>query len=149
MTFIVQFSYSIFVSRFDITMARSTVLVGFDASTASYDVDFRVMLLVVGLKVGSSVNSVSESAFESVFDSGVGEVVGVDVLLFIVANSASLKVTFRLVRTIFLTGSHSLKMVVASYPTSHSFSDRGAILPSCLACGLSAYAAHPKVLICL
>jgi hypothetical protein len=33
-------------------MARSTVLVDFDAPTAFYNVDFRVMLLVVGLKVG-------------------------------------------------------------------------------------------------
>jgi hypothetical protein len=60
-----------------------------------------------------------------------------------------LKVTFRLVRTILLTGFYNLKMVVASYLTSHSFSDRGVILPSCLACDLSAYAAHLKILICL
>jgi len=149
MTFIVQSSYSTSVSRSGITIIRLTVLVGFDAPTAFYNVDFRVMLLVVGLKVGSSVDSVSESAFESVFDLGIDEIVGVDILLFVVASSASLKVTFRLVRTILLTGFHSLKMVVASYPTSHSFSDRGAILPSCLTCGLSAYAAHPKVLIYL
>jgi hypothetical protein len=126
------------VSRSGIIIARLTVLVGFDAFTTSYDVDFRVILLVVGLKVGLSVNSVSESAFESVFDLGVNEIVGVDILLFVVASSASLKMTFRLVRTILLAGFYSLKMVVASYPTSHSFSNRGAILPSCLACGLSA-----------
>src|SRR5258708_23901916 len=96
----------------------------------------------------SAFESVSDSASDSVFNSGVGEVVG-SVMQFVVASSASLKVTFRLVRTILLTGSHSLNMVVASYPSSHSFSDRGASLPSCLACGLSAYAAHPKVLICL
>jgi hypothetical protein len=40
-------------------------------------------------------------------------------------------------------------MVVASYPNSHYFSDRGANLSSFLIYGLSAYAAHPKVLICL
>jgi hypothetical protein len=137
------------MSRSNITMARSTVLVGFDASTIFCDVDFRVMLLVVGLKVGLLVDLVSESAFESVFDLGVSEVVGVDILLFVIASSASLKMTFRLVRTILLTRFHSLKMVVASYPTSYSFSDRGAILPSCLACGLSAYTAHLKILICL
>jgi hypothetical protein len=55
-------------------MARSTVLVDFDAPTASCDVDFRVMLRVVGRKVGWSV-----------FNPGVGEIVG-----------ASLKVTSRL-----------------------------------------------------
>jgi hypothetical protein len=130
-------------------MTRSTVLIGFDALTTFYNVDFRVMLLVVGLKVDLSVDSISESAFESVFDLGVNEIVGVDILLFVVVSSASLKVTFRLVRTILLTKSHSLKIVVASYSTSHSFSDRGAILPSCLICGLSAYAAHLKVLIYL
>src|SRR5450432_1422914 len=107
------------------------------------------MFLVVGLKISLLIDSVSESAFESVFDLGIDEIVGVDILLFVVATSALLKVTFRLVRTILLTRSHSLKMMVASYPISHSFSDRGAILPSCLACGLSAYATHLKVLICL
>jgi hypothetical protein len=39
------------MSRSGITMARSTVLVDFDALTTFYDVDFRVILLVVGLKV--------------------------------------------------------------------------------------------------
>jgi hypothetical protein len=154
------------VSRSGITMARSTVLVGFDAPTASCDVDFRVMLLVVGLKIGWSVNSMLDSAFKSVSDSAsdstfdsavsdtvvsvivVGEVVGLAMHLA-GTSSASLKLTSRLVRTIFLTESHSLNMVVASYPNSHYFSDRGANLPSSLACGLSAYAAHPKVLICL
>jgi hypothetical protein len=145
-------------------MARSIVLVGFDAPIASCDVDFRVMLLVVGLKVGWSVDlmldsafesvsdSASDSAFDSAFDSVVGEVVGevVDLAMHLAGVSlVSLKLISRLVRTIFLTGSHSLNMVVASYPNSHCFSDRGANLPSFLACGLSAYAAHPKVLICL
>jgi hypothetical protein len=130
-------------------MVRLTVLIGFDAPTAFYNVDFRVMLLVVGLKIGSLVNLVSESAFESVFDLRVNEVVGIDILLFVVISSASLKVTFRLVRTILLIEFYSLKMVVTSYSTSHSFLNRGVILPSCLAYGLSAYAAHLKVLICL
>jgi hypothetical protein len=146
-------------------MARSTVLVDFDALTASCDVDFRVMLLVVGLKlVGWSVDSMLDSAFESVSDSAsdsafdsaldlaldsvVGEVVGPAMHLAGV-SSALLKLTSRLVRTVLLTGFHSLNMVVASYPNSHSFSDRDANLPSSLACGLSAYVAHPKVLICL
>jgi hypothetical protein len=39
------------MSRSDIIMARLTVLVDFDAPTTFYDIDFRVMLLVVGLKV--------------------------------------------------------------------------------------------------
>jgi hypothetical protein len=146
-------------------MARSIVLVDFDALTAFCDVDFRVMLLVVGLKVGWSVNlildsafelvsdSVSDSAFDSAFDLVVsevvvGEVVGLAMHLAGV-SSALLKLTSRLVRTIFLTGFHSLNMVVASYFNSYCFSDRGANLPSSLACGLSAYAAYPKVLICL
>jgi hypothetical protein len=95
-------------------------------------------------------DSASDSAFDSAFDSGIGSVVG-DVVGVVgpAASSASLKVTFRLIRTALLTGSYSLNMVVASYPSSHSFSDRDAILPSSLACGFSAYAAHPKVLICL
>ena len=93
-------------------------------------------------------DSASDSASDSVFDSGVDEIVG-SAMQFAVANSVSLKTTFRLVRTILLTRSHSLNMVVASYPNSHSFLDRGVILPSFLACDLSAYAAHPKVLICL
>jgi hypothetical protein len=148
-------------------MARSTVLIDFDALTASYDVDFRVMLLVVGLKlVGWSVNSMLDSAFESVSDSAsdsafdstigdliigeivVGEIVGLAMHLA-GASSALLKLTSRLVRTIFLTGFYNLNMMVASYPNSYCFSDRGAILPSFLACGLSAYVAHPKVLIYL
>jgi hypothetical protein len=147
-------------------MARSIVLVDFDALTASCDVDFRVMLLVVGLKIGWSVNSMLDSVFESVSDSAsdsafdsavsdsvidevvVGEVVGLAMHLA-GASSALLKLTSRLVRTVLLTGSHSLNMVVASYPNSHSFSDRSANLPSSLACDLSAYTAYPKVLICL
>jgi hypothetical protein len=95
-------------------------------------------------------DSASDSAFDSAFDSGVGSVIGdVVVLVGPAASSALLKVIFRLIRTAFLTGSHSLNMVEASYPSSYSFSDRGAILPSVLACGLSAYAAHSKILICL
>jgi hypothetical protein len=154
------------MSRSGITMARSTVLVGFDALTTSYDVDFRVMLLVVGLKIGWSVNSMLDSAFKSVsdsasdsaFDSAVGDIVVGEVVVGEIvglamhlagASSALLKLTSRLVRTIFLTGSHNLNMMVASYPNSYCFSDRGANLPSSLVCGLSAYAAHPKVLICL
>jgi hypothetical protein len=145
------------VSRSGITMARSTELVDFDAPTASCDVNFRVMLLVVGLKlVGWSVDLMLDSAFESVsdsaFDSVIGEVVGevVGLTMHLAgASSASLKLISRLVRTVLLTEFHNLNMVVASYPNSHSFSDRGTNLPSSLACGLSAYAAHPKVLICL
>jgi hypothetical protein len=151
------------VSRSGITMARSTVLVDFDALTAFCDVDFRVMLLVVGLKlVGWSVNLMLDSAFESVSDSAsdsafdsavndsvigeivVGEVVGLAMHLA-GASSASLKLISRLVRTIFLTGFHSLNMVVASYSNSYCFSDRDANLLSSLACDLSAYVAHPKV----
>jgi hypothetical protein len=152
------------VSRSGITMARLTVLVDFDAPTASCDVDFRVMLLVVGLKVGWSVDSMLDSAFESVSDSAsdsaldsavgsvVGEVVGevVGLAMHLAgASLVSLKLISRLVRTIFLIGFYSLNMVVVSYPNSHCFSDRGVNLLSSLACGLSAYAAHPKVLICL
>ena len=98
-------------------------------------------------------DSSSDSAFDSAFDSVVGEVVVGEVVGLAMhlagASSASLKLTFRLVRTIFLTGSHSLNMVVASYSNSYCFSDRGTNLFSSLAYGLSAYAAHPKVLICL
>jgi hypothetical protein len=98
----------------------------------------------------SASDSVSDSAFDSAFDSGVGLVVGdVVVLVGPIASSVLLKVTFRLIRTAFLIGFHSLNMVEASYLSSHSFSDRGAILLSALACGLSVYAAYPKVLICL
>jgi hypothetical protein len=153
------------VSRSGIIMARSTVLIDFDAFTASCNVDFRVMFLVVGLKlVGWSVDlmlnsafesvsdSVSDSAFDSAFDLVVGEVVSevVGLVMHLAgASSALLKLISRLVRTIFLTGFHNLNIVVASYSNSHCFSDRGANLPFSLACGLSAYAAHPKVLICL
>jgi hypothetical protein len=157
------------MSRSGITMARSTVLVDFDAPIASCDVDFRVMFLVVGLKlVDWSVNLMLDSAFKSVsdsasdsafdsaldsaldsaFDSVVGEVVG-PVMHLAVASLVLLKLTSRLVRIILLTGFHSLNMVVVSYFNSYNFSDRGANLPSSLACDLSAYAAHPKVLICL
>jgi hypothetical protein len=102
------------------------------------------MLLVVGLKVGWSVDlmldsafesvsdSVSDSAFDSAFDLVVGEVVGevVGLAMHLVgASLASLKLTSRLVRTIFLTGSHSLNMVVALYSNSYYFLDRGANLP--------------------
>jgi hypothetical protein len=96
----------------------------------------------------SAFDSALDSALDSAFDLVVGEVVGPAMHLAVV-SLASLKLTSRLVRTVLLTGSHSLNMVVASYPNSHSFSDRGANLPSSLACGLSAYAAHPKILICL
>jgi hypothetical protein len=138
-------------------MARLTVLVDFDAPITSYNVDFRVMLLVVGLKVGWSVNSVLDSAFKSASDSAVGdsvigeifgEVVGLAMHLA-GASSASLKLISRLVRTIFLTRSYSLNMVVVSYPNNHCFSDRDINLPSSLACDLSAYVTHPKILICL
>jgi hypothetical protein len=153
------------VSRSDITIARLTVLVDFDALTASCDVDFHVMLLVVGLKVGWSVDSMLDSAFESVSDSAsdsafdsavgdtvvgevVGEVVGL-VMHLAGASLALLKLTSRLVRTIFLTRFYSLNMVVASYLNNHCFSDRGVNLSSSLACGLSAYVTYSKVLICL
>jgi hypothetical protein len=98
----------------------------------------------------SASDSTSDSGFDSAFDSGVGSVIDDVVgLVGLAASSASLKVTFRLIRTALLTGFHSLNMVVASYSSSHSFSNRGAILPSSLVCGLSAYAAYLKVLICL
>jgi hypothetical protein len=98
----------------------------------------------------SAFESVSDSVSDSAFDSEIGSVIN-DVIVLIgpAASSASLKVTFRLIRTALLTKSHNLNMVEASYPSSHSFSDRNAILPSSLAYDLSAYAAHPKVLICL
>src|ERR1700733_2940974 len=101
--------------------------------------------------VSDSVSdSASDSAFDSAFDSGVSSVVS-DVIVLVgpAASSVLLKVTFRLIRTALLIGFYSLNMVEASYPSSHSFSNRDTILPSVLACGLSAYAAHPKVLICL
>jgi hypothetical protein len=103
----------------------------------------------------SAFESVSDSASDSAFDSAVGDSVVSEVFGEIVglamhlagASSASLKLISRLVRTIFLTGFHSLNMVVTSYSNSHCFSDRSANLPSSLACGLSAYAAHPKVFV--
>jgi hypothetical protein len=97
-------------------------------------------------------DSASDSAFDSAFDLVVGEIVGevVGLVMHLAgASLVSLKLTFRLVRTIFLTGFYSLNMVVASYFNSHCFSDRDANLPFSLACGLSAYVTHPKVLICL
>jgi hypothetical protein len=106
----------------------------------------------------SAFKSVSDSASDSAFDSAVGDIVIGEVIVGEVvglvthlagASSASLKLISRLVCTIFLIEFYSLNMVVASYLNSHYFSDRGANLPSSLACGLSAYAAHPKVLICL
>jgi hypothetical protein len=151
-------------------MVRLTVLVDFDAFTAFCDVDFRVMLLIVGLKIGWSVNlmldsafksvsdSVSDSAFDSAFDLIISEIVVGEVVVGEIvglamhlagASSALLKLTSRLVRTIFLTGSYSLNIVMASYSNSYYFSDRNTNLPSSLACGLSAYIAYPKVLIYL
>src|SRR5271154_329634 len=104
------------------TMARSAVLIGSDTPTASCDVDFLVILRVVGLKVGFSVGSVvAWLVVLVVVDEGIEPAV---------TNSASLKMTFRLVRTILLTGSHSRNIVMASYSSSHSFSDRGPSLPS-------------------
>src|ERR1700722_13585227 len=98
-------------------------------------------------------DSTSDSAFDSAFDSVIGEIIVSEIVGLAMhlagASSALLKLTSRLVRTIFLTGFHSLNMVIASYPNSHYFSDRNANLPSSLACDLSAYATHPKVLICL
>jgi hypothetical protein len=98
----------------------------------------------------SAFELVSDSASDSAFDSGVGSIIN-DVIVLVgpAISSILLKVTFRLIRTALLTGFYSLNMVEASYPNSYSFSDRGAILLSSLICGLSAYAAHPKVLICL
>jgi hypothetical protein len=97
-------------------------------------------------------DSTSDSAFDSAFDLIVSEVVSevVDLIMHLAgASSASLKLISRLVRTIFLTGFYNLNMVVASYLNSYCFSDRGANLLSFLVCGLSAYAAYPKVLIYL
>jgi hypothetical protein len=97
----------------------------------------------------SAFKSVSDSAFNLVIgEIIVSEVVGLAMHLTS-ASSALLKLISRLVRTVLLTGFHSLNMVVASYPNSHSFSDRGTNLPSFLIYDLSAYAAHPKVLIYL
>jgi hypothetical protein len=107
-------------------MARSTVLVDFDAPNASCDVDFRVMLLVVGLKIGWSINSLLGSVLNSMLDPELvsaldlalvltldlalvlapDSVVGDVVVPGMAASSASLKLTFRLVRTVLLTGSH-------------------------------------------
>jgi hypothetical protein len=105
----------------------------------------------------SAFKSVSDSASDSAFDSAVGDLVIGEVFGEVVglaihlagASLALLKLTSRFVRTIFLTGFYNLNMMVASYPNSHCFSDRGTNLPFSLICGLSAYAAHPKVLICL
>ena len=98
----------------------------------------------------SASDSVFNSAFDSAFDLGINSVIGdVVVLIGPAASSALLKVTFRLIRTALLTGFYNLNIVEASYFNSHSFSDRNAILLSILACDLSAYTVHPKVLICL
>jgi hypothetical protein len=105
----------------------------------------------------SAFESVSDSAFDSAFDSAVGDSVIGEVFGEVVglamhlagASLALLKLISRLVRRIFLTRSYSLNMVVASYFNSYCFSDRGANLSSSLICGLSAYTAYPKVLICL
>jgi hypothetical protein len=98
-------------------------------------------------------DSASDSTFDSTFDSVIGEIVVSKVVGLAMhlagASSVLLKLISRFVRTILLTESHSLNMVVASYPNSHCFSDRSANLPSSLVCDLNAYAAHPKVLICL
>jgi hypothetical protein len=97
-------------------------------------------------------DSASDSAFDSAFDSVISEIVSevVGLAMHLAGvSSALLKLTSRLVRTIFLTGSHNLNIVIASYPNSHYFSDRDANLSSSLAYDLSAYAAHPKVLIYL
>jgi hypothetical protein len=97
-------------------------------------------------------DSASDSAFDSAFDSVVGEVVSevVGLAMHLAGtSSALLKLTSRLVRTIFLTGSYSLNIVVASYSNNHCFSDRNTNLSSSLTCDLSAYVTHPKVLICL
>jgi hypothetical protein len=91
---------------------------------------------------------VSDSAFDSIIGEVVSEIVGL-VMHLAIASLALLKLISRLVRTVLLTESYNLNMVVASYFNSHSFSDRGANLPSSLVCDLSAYATHPKVLICL
>jgi hypothetical protein len=107
--------------------------------------------------LNSAFKSVSDSASDSAFDSAfdlivseivVGEVVGLAIHLAS-TSSASLKLISRFVRTIFLTESYNLNMVVASYPNNHCFSDRDTNLLSSLACGLNAYATHPKVLIYL
>jgi hypothetical protein len=106
----------------------------------------------------SAFELMSNSASDSAFDSAVGDLIISEIIISEIvglamhladANSVLLKLISRLVRTIFLTGFYSLNMVVASYSNSHCFSDRGANLPSSLACGLSAYVAYPKVLICL
>jgi hypothetical protein len=96
----------------------------------------------------SAFKLISDSAFDSVISEIVGEIVGL-VMHLASASSALLKLISRLVRTIFLTGFYNLNMVMASYSNSYCFSDRNANLPSSLTCGLSAYIAHPKVLICL
>jgi hypothetical protein len=98
------------------------------------------------------LDSASDSAFDLTFDSVINEIVSEIVgLAMHLANAslASLKLTSRLVRIILLTESYNLNIVIASYPNSHSFSDRNINLPSSLAYGLNAYATHPKVLIYL
>jgi hypothetical protein len=98
----------------------------------------------------SASDSISDSAFNLAFDLKIDLVISdVVVLVEPIASSVLLKVTFRLIRTALLTKFYNLNMVKASYPSSHSFSDRGTILLSALICGLSAYAAHPKILIYL
>jgi hypothetical protein len=98
-------------------------------------------------------DSASDSAFNSAFDLIVNEIVVDEVVgltIYLVnASSALLKLTSRLVRTIFLIGFYILNMVMISYFNSYCFSDRDTNLPLSLICGLSAHAAHPKVLICL
>jgi hypothetical protein len=63
----------------------------------------------------SAFESVSDSAFDSAFDSVIGEIVVGEVVGLVMhlasASSASLKLTSRLVRTVFLTGFHSLNML--------------------------------------
>jgi hypothetical protein len=97
-------------------------------------------------------DSASDSAFDSAFDSVISEIVGEVVGLAMHLTGVSLvllKLTSRLVRTIFLTGSYSLNMMVTSYPNSYCFSDHSANLPFSLTYDLSAYTAYPKVLIYL
>jgi hypothetical protein len=105
----------------------------------------------------SAFKSVSDSASDSAFNSAVsdsiigevfGEIVGL-VMHLTGTSSVLLKLTSRLVRTIFLTKFHSLNIVIVSYLNSHYFSNRNTNLPSSLIYDLSAYATYPKVLICL
>jgi hypothetical protein len=98
-------------------------------------------------------DSASDSAFNSAFDLIVNEIVVDEVVgltIYLVnASSALLKLTSRLVRTIFLIRFYILNMVMISYFNSYCFSDRDTNLPLSLICGLSAHVAYPKVLICL